>query len=186
MPERKTKEDKMTEGKGKCRHGEFDLFEGCPQCIAERMAVVGNIPDMLREAIAKVQPSIVKVKYYSEITGELSAREYTYYSADRLSVGDIVIVPVRDTTGKAKVSAVDVSAEIASFKDKVKTIPTGSIVRADTITKVGPEELTPEEELEQAPFLKQVEEDIGALATEERWKPHPITKREGIWGAWNF
>jgi len=75
-------------------------------------------------------PNIVKVKYYSETTGELSAREYTYFSVDPLNVDDIVIVPVRDTTGKAQVSAVDVpEAEIAAFKDKVKTIPSGSVMQ---------------------------------------------------------
>jgi hypothetical protein len=71
--------------------------------------------------------NIVKVKYFTN--GELSAREYTYFSVDPLKVGDIIIVPIRDTTGKAKVSAVDVpEAEIAAFRDKVKTIPSGSIV----------------------------------------------------------
>ena len=108
---------------GKCKHGEFDLMKGCPQCIEERLA--GKLKTKLETEDQK--PSIVKVQYYSETTGELSAREYTYYSVDNLQVGDIVIVPVRDTTSKAKVSAVDVpESEIASFKDKVKVIPTGS------------------------------------------------------------
>uniref|UniRef100_A0A6M3LHR1 Uncharacterized protein n=1 Tax=viral metagenome TaxID=1070528 RepID=A0A6M3LHR1_9ZZZZ len=80
------------------------------------------------ELSPEAKPQIVRVQYYSETTGELSPRPYTYYSADRLSVGDIVIVPVRDTTGKAKVSQVDVpEAEIAAFKDKVKTIPVGAV-----------------------------------------------------------
>ena len=44
-------------------------------------------------------------------------------------IEDIVWVPVRGTTTKAMVSAVDVpESEIASFKDKVKTIPVGSVV----------------------------------------------------------
>ena len=72
---------------------------------------------------------LVKVQYYSMTTGELSSREYTYYSVDRLAVGDIVNVPVRDTITKGKVSAIDVSEEeVASFKDKVKTIPAGSVL----------------------------------------------------------
>ncbi len=106
--------------KGHCKHGEFDLKTGCPKCVAE----------FLGSGLATSQ--IVKVRYYSETTGELSPREYTYYSAESLKVGDIVIVPVRDTTGKAKVSAVDVpEVEIASFKDKVKTISAGSVVKVE-------------------------------------------------------
>lgn len=114
---------------GKCKHGEFPLAEGCPQCIADRMGEEGNTEASIAEGIAEANRNIVKVQYYSETTGELSSREYTYFSADRLNVGDVVTVPVRDTTGKAKVSAVDVSAaEIVNFKDKVKTIPSGSII----------------------------------------------------------
>ena len=33
----------MPENKGHCKHGEFDLVEGCPQCIAEFMAVMEGI-----------------------------------------------------------------------------------------------------------------------------------------------
>ena len=104
---------------GHCKHGEFILEEGCPECTKEARAE--------RELGDR---NIVKVKFYSETTGEYSGREYTYYSVDKLKVGDIVTVPVRDTTGKAKVSSVDVpEAEIANFKDKVKTIPAGSIIK---------------------------------------------------------
>ena len=68
--------------------------------------------------------NIVKVRYFSETTKELSPREYTYFSEDALHVGDVVTVPVRDTTGKAQVSAINVpEAEISVFRDKVKTIP---------------------------------------------------------------
>lgn len=117
--------------KGKCKHGEFDLEKGCKLCIADRMATEGNTPEMLKEAIAKVQPkNIVKVQYYSETTGELSNREYTYFSVDKLNVGDIVIVPVRDTAGKSKVSAINVpDSEIQAFRDKVKTIPAGAMIK---------------------------------------------------------
>jgi len=122
----------------KCaRHNvEFDPLEGegCPQCIDELWHDATDPPNdemedgLNSEVLTLAKPNIVKVQYYSETTGELSLREYTYYSADKLNVGDIVIVPVRDTTGKAKVSAIDVpEAEIAAFKDKVKTIPAGSI-----------------------------------------------------------
>ncbi len=71
--------------------------------------------------------TIIKVRYYSETTGQFSGREYSYYSEEHLNVGDIVTVPVRDSTGKAQVSAVDVpESEIEAFKDKVKTIPAGA------------------------------------------------------------
>jgi len=146
---------------GHCRHGEFNLLAGCPQCIEEARAererrAKTPIEQAIREAgriDARVgeeikldghaiseygEPQLVKVRYYSETTGELSAREHTYYTADRLNVGDVVMVPVRDTTGKAKVSAVDVpEAEIQTFKDKVKTIPAGSMMMA-TIPKAKP------------------------------------------------
>ena len=73
---------------------------------------------------------IVKVRYFSESTGEMSAKEYTYFSEDRLEVGDIVLVPVRDATGKARVSAVGVpESEITAFRDKVKTILAGSVMK---------------------------------------------------------
>ena len=68
--------------------------------------------------------NLVKVKYYNESTKEYSPREYTYFSVDELQVGDIVTVPVRDTTAKCQVSAINVpESEISAFKDKVKTIP---------------------------------------------------------------
>lgn len=58
---------------------------------------------------------IVKVRYLM-VDDELSTREYTYYSEDALQVGDIVTVPVRDTTARAKVMSVDVpESELASF-----------------------------------------------------------------------
>jgi hypothetical protein len=78
---------------------------------------------------------IVKVRYFSESGQGLSTREFTYYSVDTLCVGDIVIVPVRNTVGKAKVTAINVpEADIERFKDQVKIIPSGSVITADTIT----------------------------------------------------
>ncbi len=104
---------------GTCKHGSFSLLDGCKECIEEFAAT-------------KRAEQIVKVKYYSDMLEQLSEREYTYYSAEPLKVGDIVIVPVRDTTCKAKVSAVDVpEAEIVNFKDKVKTILVGSMITVD-------------------------------------------------------
>lgn len=67
---------------------------------------------------------IVKVKYYSETNKSYSEREYSYLSENGLSVGDIVTVPVRDTTAGAMVTAVNVpESEVAAFKDKLKVIP---------------------------------------------------------------
>lgn len=84
--------------------------------------------------------NIVKVRYFSETTGGLSAREYTYFSEDKLNIGDTLIVPVKDRTSKAKVSAVDVpEAEIEAFKDKVKTIPAGVVIApTESITTTAP------------------------------------------------
>ena len=72
---------------------------------------------------------LVKVKYF--INGEgLSRLEYTYYSEEPLSVGDVVTVPVKDTTARAKVTAVDIpESDVATFKDKLKTIPAGAKVQ---------------------------------------------------------
>jgi hypothetical protein len=66
---------------------------------------------------------IVKVKYY--ITDdELSTNEYSYYSEIPLNVGDIITVPVKDTTARACVSQIDVpESEVAAFKDRLKVIP---------------------------------------------------------------
>ena len=86
------------------------------------------------------QSNIVKVQYLQN--GELKPREYTYFATERLAVGDEITVPVRDTIGRAVVSAVDIpEAEIEAFRDKVKTIPAGVVVQdkklnlCDTCTK---------------------------------------------------
>jgi hypothetical protein len=76
-----------------------------------------------------IERHLVKVRYIDEGTGQATGREYTYFSEEQLDVGDFVTVPVKDTIGKAQVTAVDVpESEIAAFKDKVKTIPAGSIL----------------------------------------------------------
>ena len=72
---------------------------------------------------------LVKVRYFNEHSGLLGSREYTYYSEEPLKVGDIATVPARDTTSKAKVVSIYVlESEIAGFKDKIKTIPAGSVI----------------------------------------------------------
>ncbi len=72
---------------------------------------------------------LVKVQYYNE-DARLSDLSYTYYSEEPLKVGDMVTVPMRNRTGKARVSAIDVpEAEIQAFRNKVKVIPAGSVVQ---------------------------------------------------------
>ena len=130
------------EQKGHCKHGEFELTKGCPQCIAERQAAQEredaevNSPDNIGKRIKEAEVAavgkevpriIVKVRYYSETTGEASGREYSYFSIDPLALGDKVHVPVRDRIQKAIVTGIDVpESEIAAFRDQVKTIPAGS------------------------------------------------------------
>lgn len=88
---------------------------------------------------------IVKVRYYSESSGETISRDYTYFSEVSLQVGDMVIVPVNNTEKKARVTAINVpEKEIASFRDKVKTIPAGSVIN----------------EIEPAPELKKVQQPV--------------------------
>lgn len=65
---------------------------------------------------------IVKVQYRKK-DGEYSPREYSYFSQVPLNVGDEIMVPVRDSMGAARVSAVGVpEIEIAEFADKLKII----------------------------------------------------------------
>ena len=95
--------------------------------------VLGKTAELAEQVKAKLDneqsKNLVKVQYYSTTSGELSPREYTYFSEEPVAIGDILTVPVRDTTGKAKVSAIDVpDSEIAAFRDKVKIIPAGSIL----------------------------------------------------------
>jgi hypothetical protein len=117
--------------KGTCPHGEFYLDEGCPQCIADRQA---------RESGGT---NIVKVKYAKKVVDlntrveheEFDGRPYTYFTAEPLALGDVVKVPVtrrggdfpEETQAKALVVEINVpESEIAAFRDKVKTIPSGS------------------------------------------------------------
>ncbi|KKL75038.1 hypothetical protein LCGC14_2058940, partial [marine sediment metagenome] len=128
-------------------HGEVDLEAGCPVCVAERrtaslavqvknklnqevhVKAMENIAESLGIFMGDVTPDLylVKVRYYSQTTGEASEREYTYYSEEPLSVGDILMVPTRNTKVKAIVSAINVPMEeIEAFKDSMKSIPAGS------------------------------------------------------------
>lgn len=167
--------------KGNCKHGEFILTEGCPQCIAEererREAKVegeepfkpaGDVPfedhsleDAAYEAKrdAAEPEHIVKVRYFSESTGKGSDREYTYFSVDPLKVGHVVQVPVRgDRLQKAVVTAIDVpESVIESYRHMVKTIASLSVFPdADppNLDQTPPEpEAAPEAEPAQVPFL---------------------------------
>lgn len=146
------KEDKMT--MGKCKHGEFELTKGCPQCVAERQAAEAevNSPDNVRKQILEADdytakrikeaeeaavmgtPYIVKVQYsITKKAGtvdeyvQFGGRAYTYFTAEPLDVGDVVQVPVANHNIKGKVVEINVpESEIAAFRDKVKTIQAGS------------------------------------------------------------
>ena len=109
--------------KGNCPHGEFDLSKGCPECVADarRAQMERGLP------AAGLGTNIVKVRFFKD-GNEVGPREYTYYSIDRLAVGEVIRAPVRNGNTTAIVSAVDVpESEIQPFKDSVKTIPSGSI-----------------------------------------------------------
>jgi len=97
-------------------------MDGCPECIAEQTR--------LGAAQKSDSPvSIVKVRFVNHTTGEPEGREYTYFTAEPLGLGVNVKAPVRAGFTEAKVVAVNVpDTEIAAFRDKVKTIPAGSIM----------------------------------------------------------
>ena len=113
--------------KGSCPHGEFYLDEGCPQCIAEarrkRESAEAAKPPELRDTA----DNIVKVRFLNEAY-EPIGREYSYFTADPLFLDEFVQVPVGDNrVVKATVTAINVpDSEIAAFRDRVKTIPSGS------------------------------------------------------------
>ncbi len=75
------------------------------------------------------QLQLVKVKFFSQSTGELAGREYTYFSFEFLKIGDVVNAPAKEGVFKAVVTAIDVpESEIAAYRDKVKIIPAGSVL----------------------------------------------------------
>lgn len=101
--------------KGHCKHGEFILSEGCPECIAERLAA----PPV----------SIVKVRYINRKTGEPEGGEYSYFTEEPLGIGFRVKAPTQNGFIEAVVTALDIpEAEIAVFKDRVKMIRAGSVM----------------------------------------------------------
>ena len=113
---------------------------------------------------------LIKVRYIfeNENTVRESSREYIYFSEENLAVGDIVIVPVKDTTSKAKVTAINVpEAEIEHFRAAVKTIPAGAMVlpisAKDDIEGPEPENISQEIEPANVGF-NQKEKDMLVLA----------------------
>ncbi len=65
---------------------------------------------------------LIKVRYLDSSDLPMG-REYTYFSEAPVVVDQKLVVPVRDSIGAAQVTAIDVpEAEIAAFRDKVKTI----------------------------------------------------------------
>ncbi len=139
-------------------HGEVDLEQGCPTCVLEkRTAELATLvkenmdkdPNAWRtgeEEVREEEPNIIMVRYYSQTTGEASEKEYAYYSVERLAVGDLLMVPTRNTNVKAIVSAIDVPVtEIEAFKDSVKSIPVGSKLVDQSQTYEGEPELVIEE-----------------------------------------
>lgn len=83
-----------------------------------------------REEEEAARRHIVKVRYGSEGT---EGREYSYYSEEALQVGDLVEVPLKNGITKARVTVIGVSeAEVASFKDSMRTIPAGSLRAVET------------------------------------------------------
>ena len=57
--------------KGNCKHGEFNLLEGCHQCIADRMGEEGNTEAGIAEAIEELQVEHIGI---SPLTTALSLR----------------------------------------------------------------------------------------------------------------
>lgn len=45
----------IQEAKGRCKHGEFIIRDGCPQCIAERQGREGNTEESIAEAVKAAQ-----------------------------------------------------------------------------------------------------------------------------------
>ena len=88
------------------------------------------------------QTALVKVQYYSSEKGA-SGRPYTYHTAEPLSVGQMVKVPVGEPPELKAAVVIEINvpdSEIAAFRDRVKTIPAGSTIQTVQIT---PEDVPP-------------------------------------------
>ena len=70
-----------------------------------------------------MKQDIVGVKYLKKGTTDPFGREYSYFSAIDVTVGDYVVAPTVNGELLAIVTAVDISeSRIAAFADKVRTI----------------------------------------------------------------
>ncbi len=143
--------------KGTCKHGEFDLREGCPLCIEEERTGVS----------VAVQTNIVKVQYEDMGGSGFHSREYSYYSEDRLKVGDIVRVLLGGRIARGTVTAIDVpESEVEAFKDKMKTIPADSVIPPEA--EVNSPENIGKRIREAMPTMEQVAENFAAVTEELR------------------
>ena len=99
----------MEDYKGNCKHGEFDVREGCPLCIADRMATEGNTEASIAEAVKAVQPKAVESQL-RELEEGLNSEGLTLIGAneeeeevatDRLSIEQRALVRIApETDGK--------------------------------------------------------------------------------------
>ena len=52
----------MPENKGHCKHGEFDLYEGCTQCTAEARAELEGIKPSPEAELVHAVPAEAEMK----------------------------------------------------------------------------------------------------------------------------
>ncbi len=65
--------------------------------------------------------NIIKLRFIRK--GEPTGREYTYYTPEKVEIGDIVEIESRNEISKGVVTQIDVpEEEIAPFRDIAKTI----------------------------------------------------------------
>jgi len=94
----------------------------CDPC---RQAGLGELFSLPPEPTPIAGLQLVQDTYGEEGKG----RAYSYFSAERLQVGDVVKAPIKEGWTRAMVMAVDVPEEtILAFRDKVKTICAGSVI----------------------------------------------------------
>lgn len=74
--------------------------------------------------------NIIKVQFYKN--GIPAGREYTYFTPEPVTLGDVVDIETKHGTARAMVTAINVpEAEIAAFKDKAKSIIGKSAMRCE-------------------------------------------------------
>jgi hypothetical protein len=71
--------------------------------------------------VENIKTNIIKLRFLRN--GDPAGIEYTYYTLVDVAVGDVVEMEAKDGIAKGIVTRVNVpEAEIAPFKDRVKTI----------------------------------------------------------------